>query len=269
MRGVLQGASVRERPLLRGMLRPGFPRGAKRAVITGVSVCPPLLHRIMLSQAAAKSLLLLTTAAALVVAQPQGSSCPCAQCMDSNPCAPPACEVCGPGPCASRYGCATNQSAACPCTRSWPSGRGCNYSATSFVYWVESNGGCCQMPAAWMTEPHDNGGNRVAPLPFPASSTSWGSACQYDEIPQSARFTTGTCAEAGFAKQNGQCGSANCDCSTSWYSEQAQCARIMADFCGNAKRSSAGNCFICCGQHQQTLQRSGCTEADISAFCQP
>ena len=62
------------------------------------------------------------------------------------------------------------------CTRSWPSGKGCVYNETAFVYWVESNhnGGCCQMPAEWMTEPHDNGGNFVAPLPFPASEHSYG-----------------------------------------------------------------------------------------------
>jgi len=62
------------------------------------------------------------------------------------------------------------------CTRSWSSGNGCVYNETAFVYWIESNhnGGCCQMPAEWMTEPHDNGGNFVAPLPFPASEHSYG-----------------------------------------------------------------------------------------------
>ena len=201
---------------------------------------------------------------------PGSGDCPCTHCMDANPCAPPACQHCGPGPCHKRYGCATNASAACTCTRSWPSGKGCNYSATSFVHWVvpEDYNGCCQMPAAWMTEPHDSGGNRVAPLPFPASQNSWGSACNFDEIPQSARFANGSCASVGFTKKEGDClDSADCDCSTSWISLNIQCARSMADACEEAKRASASTCLACCGRNQQSLKSAGCTEANFSAFC--
>ena len=201
---------------------------------------------------------------------PGSGDCPCTHCMDANPCAPPACQQCGPGPCHKRYGCATNASAACTCTRSWPSGKGCNYSATSFVHWVvpEDYNGCCQMPAAWMTEPHDSGGNRVAPLPFPASQNSWGSACDFDEIPQSARFANGSCASVGFTKKEGDClDSADCDCSTSWISLNIQCARSMADACEEAKRASASTCLACCGRNQQSLKSAGCTEANFSAFC--
>ena len=138
-----------------------------------------------------------------------GSTCPCAHCMDQTPCAPPACQVCGPGRCNAIYGCKTNASAACTCTRSWPSGKNCSATGaprTPYVYAAHMpGGGCCQMPAAWMTAPHDNDGTRVSPLPFPDSTTGWGDACAWDDIPSSKTFTSGTCASAGFRRQSGGC----------------------------------------------------------------
>eukprot|EP01048_Picozoa_sp_COSAG05_P018392 COSAG05_NODE_2680_length_2775_cov_5.741779_1_plen_158_part_00 len=45
------------------------------------------------------------------------------------------------------------------------------------------------------------------------------------------------------------------------------CATEEQSVCGNAKNTSAGNCFICLGAHQSALIRAGCTNADFEKFC--
>eukprot|EP01047_Picozoa_sp_COSAG01_P014995 COSAG01_NODE_741_length_13888_cov_119.430996_14_plen_219_part_00 len=45
------------------------------------------------------------------------------------------------------------------------------------------------------------------------------------------------------------------------------CLESLKEYCGAALRASKGNCFVCCGEHQHVLKTSGCTSADIDAFC--
>lgn len=139
-------------------------------------------------------------------------------------CAPPSCQRCGTGP-AGTGGCSTNATAACDCQHGgWPIGAGCVTEETKFVYYIQENDdNCCQMPAAWMTEPHDNNGVRVPPLPYPASRSSWGDACSLATmgfpLPDYARFSEGTCASAGsgYSFRRGACANKeDCDCSTTW-----------------------------------------------------
>ena len=95
------------------------------------------------------------------------------------------------------------------------------YNKTLFVYFaIESINSCCQQPAAWLTQPHDAGGVRIGPLPFPHTTTSWASACNFDDrvIPHDAAFTNGTCKDAGYSKMGGSCmDQKDCDCGTSWF----------------------------------------------------
>jgi hypothetical protein len=49
--------------------------------------------------------------------------------------------------------------------------------------------------------------------------------------------------------------------------ENMQCQRTMAQVCGDAKRASAGNCFVCCGSHQAIFHAAGCTNRDFSSYC--
>jgi hypothetical protein len=45
------------------------------------------------------------------------------------------------------------------------------------------------------------------------------------------------------------------------------CTNALAGSCEFAKRASAGNCLVCAGQHQETLQGAGCQEADFDSWC--
>ena len=186
-------------------------RGAARAV-----------HTVAMAAAALILMTHMIKATAAFGPRPPGNTtCPCFHCMDSTPCAPPACARCGIAECSGPHGCRANATADCDCSPpTWPSGKGCVYAKTKFAYAPDMpGGGCCQIPAAWMTGPHDSGGTRVAPFPFPYSETSWGSACGFDNgyIPRTARFINGTCKGAGYPTKRGGClDTADCDCSTTW-----------------------------------------------------
>ena len=56
-----------------------------------------------------------------------------------------------------------------------------------------------------------------------------------------------------------------------WYCDSknsgSACASELTLFCDAAKRASAGDCSVCCGQHQQQLQSAGCSDADFTSFC--
>ena len=47
----------------------------------------------------------------------------------------------------------------------------------------------------------------------------------------------------------------------------AQCAAALTALCHGARQSSAGNCFICCGQHQRQLMVARCSQPDFDSFC--
>ena len=47
----------------------------------------------------------------------------------------------------------------------------------------------------------------------------------------------------------------------------APCVLSLEQLCAGAKRSSTGNCLVCASQHQQELQRAGCTNADVDSYC--
>lgn len=46
-----------------------------------------------------------------------------------------------------------------------------------------------------------------------------------------------------------------------------ECEDTMRDVCGSARRASAGNCFVCAGQHQMLLKMGGCTAPMVDDFC--
>lgn len=163
-----------------------------------------------------------TDCAVALVANSSTTTCECKSCFDGNPCAPPFCQVCGPNMCGgTTQGCETSTTSSCQCAApTWPTGEGCTDDNTEYVHYDSGDlAGCCQMPKQWMTEPHDEGGVKVPPMPFPFTTSSWGSACGIDEewIPRSATFTDGTCKSVGSDQQNGGCINAdNCRCSTMW-----------------------------------------------------
>jgi hypothetical protein len=45
------------------------------------------------------------------------------------------------------------------------------------------------------------------------------------------------------------------------------CGTVLQGLCGKAKASSPGDCFICCGSHQQALHAAGCVSSDFGQFC--
>eukprot|EP01046_Picozoa_sp_COSAG06_P041988 COSAG06_NODE_5288_length_3583_cov_1.380310_2_plen_128_part_00 len=45
------------------------------------------------------------------------------------------------------------------------------------------------------------------------------------------------------------------------------CAVALAALCHDARQTSAGNCFICCGQHQRQLMVASCSQPDFDSFC--
>ena len=47
------------------------------------------------------------------------------------------------------------------------------------------------------------------------------------------------------------------------------CESRLLQTCDNARRVSAGNCFLCCGQHASSLRQQGCDEYDFDTFCKP
>lgn len=47
----------------------------------------------------------------------------------------------------------------------------------------------------------------------------------------------------------------------------SSCSLVLEGLCKNAKSSSVGDCFICCGRHQQTLEAAGCKSYDFASFC--
>jgi hypothetical protein len=48
-----------------------------------------------------------------------------------------------------------------------------------------------------------------------------------------------------------------------------ECQSTITKLCGDAKRASAGSCFVCAGQHASALRRVGCSEQDLDRFCSP
>jgi hypothetical protein len=49
--------------------------------------------------------------------------------------------------------------------------------------------------------------------------------------------------------------------------EETNCRATLQQLCQSARAASAGDCFVCCGQHQHQLQRAGCVAADFEPFC--
>ena len=45
------------------------------------------------------------------------------------------------------------------------------------------------------------------------------------------------------------------------------CYAALNSFCCGALQSSTGNCFICCGQHQQVLEAAHCAQLDFDRYC--
>ena len=45
------------------------------------------------------------------------------------------------------------------------------------------------------------------------------------------------------------------------------CWDAMESVCKGALQSSAGDCFICCGQHQRVLMAVHCAESDFDRYC--
>lgn len=45
------------------------------------------------------------------------------------------------------------------------------------------------------------------------------------------------------------------------------CLDALTNLCDDARRASAGNCFVCAGQHQAALMHAGCGESDFDNFC--
>jgi hypothetical protein len=56
-----------------------------------------------------------------------------------------------------------------------------------------------------------------------------------------------------------------CDSETS--NSTSTCSTVLEGLCGNARSSSVGDCFICCGSHQQALHAAGCDPQDFASFC--
>ena len=58
-----------------------------------------------------------------------------------------------------------------------------------------------------------------------------------------------------------------------WYCDSQNsggaCLSELTLLCAAAKRASVGDCFVCCGQHQQQLESAGCTSANFTSFCTP
>merc|ERR1712113_289966 len=137
-----------------------------------------------------------------------GADCPCFRCS-SQPCAPPACQVCDvyDKGCPHAFGCYTNASAKCSCSPpSWPNGKGCTDATTEYVHWMYDASFCCQIPKVWMTEVHNDGGDMVPPTPYPYSSDGQGGAvCAMSDISKSASFQDGTCKAAGNTVMRGGC----------------------------------------------------------------
>lgn len=46
-----------------------------------------------------------------------------------------------------------------------------------------------------------------------------------------------------------------------------ECTAALGALCGDAKRASAGNCFVCAGSHASQLRVASCVGASIDAFC--
>jgi hypothetical protein len=51
------------------------------------------------------------------------------------------------------------------------------------------------------------------------------------------------------------------------HKELPHCTQALESACGDAKRASTGNCFVCASSHQQALHAAGCSEACIDSFC--
>lgn len=45
------------------------------------------------------------------------------------------------------------------------------------------------------------------------------------------------------------------------------CLRGATRLCADAKKASAGNCYVCTGQHQAVLHAAGCSDRDVHNFC--
>ena len=50
--------------------------------------------------------------------------------------------------------------------------------------------------------------------------------------------------------------------------DSMSCARDINLLCLGAKRSSIGNCLVCCSSHSHELQRSGCLDDNYEQFCE-
>merc|ERR1712046_520801 len=117
--------------------------------------------------------------AVALVANSSSTACECKSCWDGNPCAEPFCRECSVNGCSGvQVGCETSAPSDCHCgAPTWPTGEGCTDDNTEYVHWDSGFAGCCQIPKQWMTEPHDDGGIKAPPFPYPFTTSSWGSAC--------------------------------------------------------------------------------------------
>jgi len=50
--------------------------------------------------------------------------------------------------------------------------------------------------------------------------------------------------------------------------KEDRCSPILTANCKKARKSSAGECLACAGQHQQPLQKAGCSQTNIDTWCQ-
>ena len=45
------------------------------------------------------------------------------------------------------------------------------------------------------------------------------------------------------------------------------CAKILGELCAAARRSSAGDCLVCAGLHQNQLMLANCSNRELDRYC--
>ena len=50
--------------------------------------------------------------------------------------------------------------------------------------------------------------------------------------------------------------------------KEDRCTPVLSVNCKKERESSPGDCLMCAGQHQQPLEKAGCSELDIKNWCQ-
>jgi hypothetical protein len=63
------------------------------------------------------------------------------------------------------------------------------------------------------------------------------------------------------------CGSSSTRLVARAFTTKERCTTMLQASCGAARRSSAGDCFVCCGSHQAQLLAASCAESDLDSFC--